>query len=222
MRWIGFACICCVLLVVSVAHAAQVDKGIALPKPQLDGPMSLEKALKQRRSIRRFADKPITLKDVGQLLWAAQGISDYSGHRTAPSAGATYPLVTYLVAGNVDGLSSGVYRYDPKLNSLELVKSGDKRALLGAAAFGQSSLWQAPAILVLAAVYERTTKRYKERGRRYVHMEVGHAAQNVYLQCQPLALGTVTVGAFQDFAVRKVLGMSSEEVPMYLMPIGKI
>jgi SagB-type dehydrogenase family enzyme len=156
------------------------------------------------------------------LLWAAQGITDPArGFRTAPSAGALYPLEVYLVAGNVEGLTSGVYKYEPAAHGLRSVISGDQQTELYHAALGQSAVNDAPAIMVLSAVYERTTGKYGERGIRYVHMEAGHAAQNVLLEAVALGLGGVGMGAFDDDAVRTVTGMSPAEQPLYIITLGK-
>ncbi|MDR7475870.1 MAG: SagB/ThcOx family dehydrogenase, partial [Armatimonadota bacterium] len=156
-----------------------------------------------RRSIREFKPGPLTLPEVAQLLWAAQGTTDpQEGFRTAPSAGATYPLEVYLAVGRVQKLAEGVYRYSPAAHALARLREGDVRQALADAALGQRCVGEGAAVLVLAAVYERTAQRYGDRGIRYVHMEVGHAAQNVYLQGVTLGLGTVVVGAFHDQQVR--------------------
>lgn len=193
-----------------------------LPKPELPGAVSVEEALLRRRSVRDYADDPLTLQEVSQLLWAAQGETDPRGFRTAPSAGALYPLELYLVAARVEGLSPGVYKYWPAQHELALVAVGDVCGELATAALGQSFVRRAPINLVFSAVYERTTKKYGHRGRQYVHMEVGHAAQNVYLQVVSLKLGTVVVGAFHDDAVKRVLSLPDDEEPLYIMPVGKV
>lgn len=164
---------------------------------------------------------PLTLAEVSQLLWAAQGITGPGGKRTAPSAGALYPLELYIVSGKVDGLPSGIYRYAPERHSLQGIAQGDRRRELCDAALGQSSIRTAAAVIVLSGVYDRTTVKYGERGIRYVHMEAGHAAQNIYLQAVPLGLGTVVIGAFRDEEVRKVMKMAERERPLYIMPTGK-
>ena len=201
--------------------SAVSPKVIRLPQPRSDGTMSVEKALQERRSIRQYKNLPIALSDLSQLLWAAQGISGAGGKRTAPSAGALYPLEVYVVAGKVTGLSAGIYSYDQRTNELSRIVEGDARAELSKAALGQASIKNAAAVLVFTAVYERTTGKYGERGIRYVHMEAGHAAQNVYLQAQSLELGTVVIGAFPDEQVRAVLHLPEQERPLIIMPIGK-
>jgi SagB-type dehydrogenase family enzyme len=195
---------------------------IKLPKPKSEGRLSVEKALAARRSVREYRSGQLALADVAQILWAAQGITHGSGLRTAPSAGALYPLEVYLVAGDVAGLRSGVYRYDPRAHRLLASAEGDKRAALSRAALAQDFIAEAAAVLVFCGVYERTNGKYGERGVRYVHMEAGHAAQNVYLQAVSLGLATVVVGAFEDARVRRVVGASGGEAPLYVMPIGNV
>jgi len=194
---------------------------LALPQPRRASQVSVEEALARRRSVRQYPDEPLTLAEVSQLLWAAQGITSERGYRTAPSAGALYPLEVYVVAGNVADLPDGIYRYRSSVHGLIKVAEGDKRGDLCAAARGQASVRDAAAVIVFAAVYERTTAKYGERGIRYVHIEVGHAAQNVFLQAVALDLGAVVVGAFSDEAVKRVVNMNENEQPLYLMPVGK-
>ncbi len=171
-------------------------KLIKLPEVIQKGEISVEEALTRRRSVRAYKDLPLSLEQVSQLLWAAQGITEPSlNFRTAPSAGALYPLEVYLLSGNIIGLPAGLYRYIPEQHVLILVSEGDKRQELFQASLRQSSIRNAPGVLIFTAVMERTTRRYGERGIRYVHMEAGHASQNVYLQAAVLGLGTVAIGA---------------------------
>ena len=193
----------------------------ALPPPRHDGPLSVEAALHARRSVREFADEPLTLAQLGQLMWAAQGVTSEAGLRAAPSAGATYPLELYVVAGKVEGLDAGVFKYHPANHALAQAMSGDQRVALGKAALEQACVRYAPIDLVITAVYERTARKYHAHAERYVHMEAGHAAENIYLQAISLGLGTVAVGAFDDDAVSRTLGLSPNEQPIYIMPIGK-
>ena len=192
---------------------------VTLPAARIEGDVSLEEAIAARRSVRVYEHTSLALQDVAQLLWAAQGITAEWGGRAAPSAGATYPLEVYVVAGEVDGLETGIYRYLPDNHSATLVKEGDLRAALSSAALGQEWVRTAPASLVIAAAYDRTTQQYGERGERYVHIEVGHVGQNVYLQAAALALGTVMVGAFDDAEVKKLL--ETDEEPLAIMPVGR-
>jgi SagB-type dehydrogenase family enzyme len=205
----------------STAEAASGPE-IALPVPRTESSMSVEEALLMRRSVRSYRDEAITLEEIGQLVWAAQGITGAGGLRTAPSAGALYPLEILVVAGNVTDLVPGVYRYDPAGRTLTRLRKGDVRKDLAGAALGQDAVEKAPAVLAIAAVYGRTTGKYGERGIRYVHMEAGHCAENVYLQAASLGMGTVAIGAFDDREVREVLDLDPGEEPLYLMPVGRI
>lgn len=182
---------------------------------------SLEELLRQRRSVRDYADAPLTKDEVLKLLWVGQGVTRAWGGRTAPSAGALYPLEVYLVAGNVENLAPGVYKYKPRENELTRVKDEDVRTSLAAAALGQSWVREGAIDIVIAAVYERTTFKYGSRGVTYVHMEAGHAAQNICLQATALGLGLVTVGAFQDELVKMIVGMAADETPLYVIPVGR-
>lgn len=196
---------------------------IELPAPITRGTMSVEEAILKRRSIRNFLNKPLSLEDVSQLLWAAQGITDpVRGFRAAPSAGATYPLEVYVVVGKngVAGLFEGLYHYKPNKHVLEYLLEGDLRSSLADAALGQSPIREAPISIVIAAIYERTTNRYGERGIRYVHMEAGHVGQNIYLQAVARGLGTVVIGAFEDSQVQKVLKLPENQNPLYIVPVG--
>lgn len=203
------------------SEAGETTTTIALPAPRLVGKQSLESTLDTRRSIRDYSRAPLSLQEVSQLLWAAQGVTEPDGGRTAPSAGALYPLEVYLVAGNVSSLDAGVYHYRPHDHTIAVQSEGDMRARLARAALRQECVHDAAAVLVFAAVYARTKGKYGERGTRYVHMEVGHAAQNVCLQATALGLGAVTVGAFDDDAVRRELKLPSVEKVLYLVPVGK-
>jgi SagB-type dehydrogenase family enzyme len=193
---------------------------IGLPAAARDGRFALERALQQRRSVRAFRRAPLSLADAAQLLWASQG-STGGYHRTLPSAGALYPLEILLVAGEVEGLPAGVYRYLPVGHALELVAAGDRRGDLCASALGQECVHDAPAVLAITAVYSRTTGKYGARGERYAQMEAGNASQNVYLQAAALGLVTVLVGAFSDDQVRRARALPPEEAPLGLMPVGR-
>jgi SagB-type dehydrogenase family enzyme len=191
-----------------------MDTIITLPKPNQDGPMSLEKAIVNRRSHRDFSSKPLTLEQIGQLVWAAQGQDLHGRYRTAPSAGATYPLELFVVS------SEGLFRYLPAKHSVEKLTDQDIRAALASAAWGQEFIEEAPLTLVFAAQFARTTGRYGQRGIRYVYMEAGHAAQNVHLQAQVLGLGSVAVGAFDDDSVSRVLSLPEDLEPIYMVVVG--
>lgn len=195
---------------------------VILPEPKKQSETSIEEALFERRSVREYRGEALNLEEISQLLWAAQGITaPERGGRTAPSAGALYPLELYLVAKEAQGLAAGVYHYLPEGHKLERRLEGDLNLELARAALGQTAVEEAPVTLVFTAVFERTTQKYGQRGRNYVYLEAGHAAQNVYLQVQSLDLGTVVIGAFDDEAVKKCLALSQEEIPLYIMPIGR-
>jgi SagB-type dehydrogenase family enzyme len=206
-----------------------VNKTVYLPLPGRITNISVEEALLWRRSIREYTDRPLTVVQLSMLLWAAYGVNDVRwGFKTTPSAGATYPLEIYVVIGErgvalneTHYLEAGVYKYDPYTHSLKPVKLGDVRKELQEAALGQEWVGKAPASIVIAAVFERTTRIYGERGRlRYVPMEVGHAGQNIYLMATALELGTVVVGAFYDDQVSSVISLQPNEVPLYIVPVG--
>ncbi len=194
---------------------------IALPPPNLNGSLTLEQTLHSRRSVREYRNEPLTLAELSQLLWAAQGVTHPEGLRTAPSAGALYPLEVYAVVGAVNDLPADIYKYLPREHTLQKITEGDKRAELAQAALGQSCVGDAPLVIAITAVYQRTMKKYGERGVQYAQVEAGAAAQNVYLQATALNLGTVFVGAFHDDEVAKVLQLSSNEKPVALLPVGK-
>ncbi len=194
---------------------------IDLPKARTEGTVSLERTLLLRRSVRQYSRATVTLAEAAQLLWAAQGVTGRGGYRTAPSAGALYPLETFLCAGRVDALPPGVYKYRHGSHDLIRLAEGDLRSRLASAALGQAWVREAPLTIALAAVFRRITGRYQQRGVRYAWMEAGHAAQNVMLQAVALGLGGVPVGAFDDGAVQKILRMTAEEEPLYLIPVGR-
>jgi SagB-type dehydrogenase family enzyme len=211
------------------SHPAQ--NVVKLPDPARESKVSVEKCLAERRSIRKHTAEPVTLAEVSQLLWAAYGVTQplpnvpgvRGGLKTAPSAGGLYPLELYVVAGNVTGLATGVYWYRPESHDLVLVEQGDKRKALFDASAGQTWVRDAPASLVYSAVFSRNTDKYGTRGReRYVCMDLGHSAENVYLQCGSLGLGTCAIGAFYDDDLKLVVGMTKPEEPLYIMPVGRL
>jgi SagB-type dehydrogenase family enzyme len=197
------------------------SKDIKLPEPRLESAVAIEKVLCTRRSVREFSNQPLELSQIAQLAWAAQGVTGAEAHRTAPSAGGLYALELYVVAANVTGLPAGIYKYELLTHEVVSLSEGDIRPRLSRSALEQTSIVHAPAIFALSAVYERITKKYGERGVRYAHMEAGHAAQNLLLQAVALGIGAVLVGAFDDAKVKRVLGLSKQEVPLYLIPVGR-
>jgi SagB-type dehydrogenase family enzyme len=198
---------------------ARAQTSLALPLAPMEGGMALTDALARRRSQRRFAAQSLPLASVAQLLWAAQGQSA-PGRRTAPSAGALYPLEAHLVVGHVDGLALGAYRYLSEAHALQRAADAATPTALQAAALGQTAVGSAPALVVLAAVESRSAVRYAARAARYVAIEAGAAAQNLALQAVALGLDSVVVGAFDDAAVARVLQLPAGEQPLLLLPIG--
>lgn len=187
-----------------------------LPAPQTRGAASLEEALARRRSVRDLAPGALTAAQLGQLLWAAQGITDPEGRRAAPSAGALYPLELYAVT------AEGIFRYLPADHALALLRAGDARPALRAAAWEKATVGAAPLVLVVAGVVARTAVKYgPQRALRYVQLEAGHAAQNVLLEAVSLGLGAVPVGAFEDDRVRSVMALPSGQAPLYLLLVGR-
>ena len=207
------------LILLSIKANASTSE-IKLPQPELKGRISVEEAISKRRSVRDLKPEPIDMAQLSQILWAAQGITGSGWLRAAPSAGALYPLEIYAVVGAVEGLEAGVYHYDPENHSIRREIEGDLRQQLSNAALRQEPISDAPVDIVITAIYERTRQKYRERATRYVHIEVGHAAQNVYLQAETMGLGTVIIGAFYDDRVKEVLGLKDEE-PLAIMPVGK-
>ncbi len=207
---------------IAMAHGRSGDllkdrHDIRLPKPDFKGKLTLEETIARRRSVREFSHRPLSLEEVGQLLWAAEGITGPASYlRAHPSAGALHPLELYFL--NADG----IFHYEPEGHRLTQVRDGDQRADLAKAAYRQWFIADAPCVIAILAVYSRTTGKYGDRGRmRYVPMDAAHAAQNVLLQAVALSLGAVPVGAFDDQAVRGVMGTPANEVPLYLIPIGR-
>lgn len=204
---------------------------IKLPPPRLKSKVSLEETIAKRRSIRRYRAGPLTLLQLSQILWSAQGITGAGKLRAAPSAGATYPLEVFAFVGKEGVIASeakqakaklqpGIYHYDVDSHSLLLHQPGDLREKLAEAALDQGLIANVPVDIVICALYTRTSYRYGRRGERYVHMEVGHVGENIHLQAVALGLATVEVGAFNDEMVRKVLGLEDQIKPLYIMPIG--
>jgi SagB-type dehydrogenase family enzyme len=194
---------------------------VSLPAPAHDGRVALEKALWLRRSRREFSAQPLRRSELAQLLWATQGMTGFEGRRTTPSAGASYPLEVHLLAGSVEGVPAGHYRYLPRRHALLELATGDRRADLARAALDQAWVARAGAILVLTAVPERTTFTYGERGARYVQQEAGAAAQNLQLEAAALGLASAVVGAFRDAEVARLLHLSDWEQPACILPVGR-
>ncbi|MCM8826833.1 MAG: SagB/ThcOx family dehydrogenase [Candidatus Omnitrophica bacterium] len=192
-------------------------KRIILPKPDTIGKISLEEVIFKRRSQREFIEKDITIEQLSQILWAGQGVTlKHWGYefRTAPSAGALYPIELYVVS------KDGLFHYLCQEHTLEVISDKDLRYKLYESALSQDSIIQAPLSIVICAVYERVTSKYGQRGIRYVHIEVGHVAQNIHLEVVALGLGSVPIGAFDDEKVIKLLNLPKDCKPLYIIPVG--
>lgn len=196
-----------------------------LPYPDFKG-IPLEDALKKRRSVRGYSRKPITMQELSQLLFAAQGITGkiYGTYlRTAPSAGALYPYEIYIFVNNVERLKNGIYHYSIRDHSIVLIKEGDFRDRLLKAALEQEMVRDAGVVFVLSSIFDRTRSKYGERGYRYVYIEAGHISQNIYLQATSLGLGSVVVGAFLDEEINKLIGIDGKkEAAIVIHPVGKL
>jgi SagB-type dehydrogenase family enzyme len=194
--------------------ASPPPEEMALPESRLKGEMSLEETLAQRRSVRNFTEEELTLEEIAQLLWAAQGITTLWGGRTAPSAGALYPLEVYVAT------ASGLYHYVPQEHKVIIVSQEDLRLKIWEVALKQEAIREAAAVFVITAVYERTAKKYGDRAERYVKLEAGHACQNILLQAVAMDLGAVPIGAFYDDQVQAALSLPADHEPLYLIPVG--
>jgi len=200
------------------------EKTMNLMPPILDGKMSLEKAIKQRRTVRSFKDEPITRQQFSQILWSAQGITEDGGFkRAAPSGGALYPADIYAVVGGncVEDLGAGVFRYRPQDHSMTILSEGDRRKDVAVASLRQMWMAGAPVLLVITAEYDRICVKYGKRGIRYALIEVGHIGQNVFLQAQTLGLEAGIVGAFNDGEVSEAAGLDKNHEPLIIMPVGR-
>ncbi len=213
------------MVILGLMFAATTDSAaelLKLPPPAYKGAMSVEEALKARRTVREFAARPLDLKQVSQLLWGTDGVSDDRGLRTAASAGATYPLEIYLVVGErgVADLPAGVYRYRVQEHALEPGLKGDLRQAVVRLSLHQTWMAQAPVMVVIAAEFRRCTNRYGQRGVMYTHMEAGHVGTNLFLQAEALGLGAGIVGAFDEQGLGQALQFPKEHVPLLVMPVG--
>jgi SagB-type dehydrogenase family enzyme len=181
-------------------------------------------ALKKRKSIRSFFPKPLSIADLSFLLWASTGIQrkerDYE-FRTVPSAGALYPIETYLIANKVDGLEKALYHYELQAHALEELKVGSFSEKIAQAALGQKMLIAAPVVLIWTAIFERSKWKYAQRAYRYVYLDAGHIAQNLALSAASIGLGSCQIGAFFDDEINQIIGIDGvEESVLYLSVVG--
>lgn len=196
------------------------DMPKSLPEPATTGQTALESAIEQRRSVRDFSKQPLSLQQLGQLLWSAQGITDeQTGFRAAPSAGALYPLTIYAAVGNVEALEAGIYQYQVETHALKLVAEQDQRPEITSAAVQQQFINEASVVILIAADFDITAAKYGGRAEQYVYLEAGHAAQNILLQTTALGLGAVPVGAFDDNSLQQIFRLTDQD-PLYLIVVG--
>jgi SagB-type dehydrogenase family enzyme len=189
---------------------------VQLPEPDIEGTMPLESCITKRRSVRRYSGEPLTVAQISQLCWAAQGITDtLNGHRAVPSAGATFPAEIFIVTPD------GIFRYLSDTHGLQTVSDDDVRPELCNACLGQGFVKQAPLSVIIGMIPKRTTGQYGARGERYVVLEAGHIAQNLHLQAIALGLDSVAVGAYKDNAVAEAVKLPEEIEPVYIVTIGK-
>jgi SagB-type dehydrogenase family enzyme len=204
----------------SAAPPAATPGAIVLPRPDTTGKVTLERAIARRRSVREYAPGALTLAEVSQLLWVAQGITGPDGKRATPSARAVYPLQAWLVANDVKGLAPGIYRYEPKDHALAPVAGGTRDSVVSAAR-GQASVKQAAALLAVVGDSALAAAKFRGNAERWLGMEAGFIVQDVYLECTALGLGTVMVGGFDESLVRHALGVPAGWQALALMPVGR-
>ncbi len=220
--WTGLAWFLVFFGAFGCAVRVRGDQEIVLPEPAVQGDVSVEQAILQRRSVREFGPDPLTLTEISQLAWAAQGVTDHArGYRAAPSAGATFPIeIDFLITGS-DDLDDGVYRYVVENHALVRRMTGDQRQPVHETSLRQDSILQAPVVMLVSGMLSRTEARYGERALRFMYMEAGHVAQNVYLQATALDIGMVVIGAFRDAELGQAIQLETGEQPLYVIPLGK-
>jgi len=227
-RALAVPTLCILVSALAAGDNLRAQGEIKLPRPVLQGKMSVEQAITGRKTAREFKAAPLSLGEVGQLMWAANGVLPADAVTSAtrkvmPSAGGLYPLEVFILTGNntVENVPAGVYQYNANAHSLKGVTTGDKRTLLAHAALGQMWLARAPAVVVIGAVFARTTGKYGNRGVNYVFMEAGNSDQNLCLQAESLGLRTGTVGAFNDAQVAGAIQMPDGTAPLLVIGVGK-
>ena len=218
LKWSLFITVLFVLATICLAKynpRRQPVKIVQLPQPLSTGEISFERILAKRRSVRSFTSQPLDFMQIGQLAWAGQGITDeQTGFRTAPSAGAIYPIELYIATEN------GVFVYKPKAHSLQQISDQDIRDRLAAAALDQQAVAQAACDIIIAGSVKKLAAKYGGRAKRFMLLESGHIAQNIQLQAVSLGLGSVPIGAFDISSVRKVCQIPMSLEPVYIIPVG--
>ncbi len=204
-------------------YKPQKRETMKLPAANTTGTISVEQAIVQRRTVRSFISKKLSLEELSQLLWAAQGITEKRGSfRAAPSAGALYPMDIYVVAGNacVDQLKVGVYHYEAREHMLSMMATEDLRDDLARASLSQMWMAKAPVNIIITAEYKRVCGKYGARVERYAMIEAGHIGQNLFLQAEALGLKAGIVGAFHAAEISKRLNLIRDHEPLIIMPVG--
>ncbi|MEW6203546.1 MAG: SagB/ThcOx family dehydrogenase [bacterium] len=198
---------------------------VELPEPKFVAGDSLWDAMRERRSIRRYSNQPISLVELSNLIWSFAGITKETAHyilRTAPSAGALYPIETYLVVNNIAGLEQGVYHHDVRRFALEMLKKGKFGEKTADACLGQNMCETAAVVFIWTAVVPRCRSKYHERAYRYIYMDAGHIGQNVYLAATAMNFGCCGIGAFYDDEVNAIVDADGKiETAVYLATVGK-
>lgn len=205
----------------SRAAAAQPLKTV-LPAAALGAEVTLRRTLEARRSTRDFSTSPLRLDQLAALLWAAQGITSPGGLRTAPSAGAIYPLRSYFLSFRVQGLAAGFYGYDVEARSLTMLAAGNKQAHLVKACSDQQCVQECAGALLLTAWYGRVRREFGALAEKLVAIEAGHIGQNWHLQASALALGSLSLGNFDATALKMLLPIPQDEEPIYLLLAGRV
>ena len=221
LRYNLTACLCLVLAMVWSQPSEPQAPRVELLSPQLKSQTSIEEALQFRRSSRQFSPEKLTLQQLSQLLWAGQGITSPLGLRTAPSAGAKYPLELYVISNQMEGLEPGIYHYLPQSHLLEKRSDNVAKNDLYSLSFKQSWVKDAPLLLIITANFAKTEEKYHRYAPAYVYMEAGHAAQNIMLQSVSLKLAIVGVGGFEHSKLNQLLGLKQEQ-SIYILCIGKM
>ncbi|MDD5317657.1 MAG: SagB/ThcOx family dehydrogenase [Candidatus ainarchaeum sp.] len=197
------------------------QSSIKLPLPSHSGP-AVEAAIKSRRSIRSYSPESLSLQELSELLFAAQGVTGGEGFRAAPSAGALYPLTLYVQPNRVEGASCGIYRYEPSTHSLELAREGDYSAAVSEAAYSQQSATEAAAVIVFAADFSAMEAKYGARAEDFVLTEAGHASENLLLEAVSLGLGAVPLGYINQAAFNELLLLGPTERAIYVNCVGRL
>ena len=211
--------VCCGPAATSAPPAAEASLVTPLPSPALAGQISLEEALVQRRSVREYKATPLTAAELGQLLWATQGLTHPRGYRTAPSAGALYPKETYLVVNDVKGLEPGIYHYSIRAHQLEQLRPGNFGRQTAAAALGQGMCEAACVVFIWSAVFERCKWKYGQRAYRYIYLDAGHIAENLALAATSLNRGTCEIGALYDDQANAIIDVDGIDESVICMAV---